>query len=90
LALRIGTGDRRCRDRGRHRDRGQRVDARSDAAGEPERDAGKSPKLSPRQRVHILKLFEAGEHTIAELAELFSVSRATVYREVVRARHGCI
>jgi DNA invertase Pin-like site-specific DNA recombinase len=48
---------------------------------------GKSPKLSPRQRVHILKLFEAGEHTIAELAELFSVSRATVYREVLRARH---
>ncbi len=51
---------------------------------------GKSPKLSSRQRVHILKLYEAGEHTIAELAELFSVSRATVYREVLRARHDRI
>jgi DNA invertase Pin-like site-specific DNA recombinase len=51
---------------------------------------GKSPKLSTRQRVHVLKLYEAGEHTIAELAELFSVSRATIYREVLRARHDRI
>jgi DNA invertase Pin-like site-specific DNA recombinase len=51
---------------------------------------GKSPKLNARQRVHVLKLYEAGEHTIAELAELFSVSRATVYREVLRARHDRI
>jgi DeoR/GlpR family transcriptional regulator of sugar metabolism len=36
--------------------------------------------------MHVLKLYEAGEHTIADLAELFSVSRATIYREVLRAR----
>jgi DNA invertase Pin-like site-specific DNA recombinase len=47
---------------------------------------GKQPKLSPRQRVHVLRLFQAREHTIAELAELFSVSRATIYREIARAR----
>jgi transposase len=47
---------------------------------------GKPPKLSDRQRTHLLKLHQAGEHTIAELAELFSVSRATVYREIARAR----
>ena len=35
---------------------------------------GKQPKLSVRQRVHVLQLAQAGEHTIAELAELFSVS----------------
>jgi DNA invertase Pin-like site-specific DNA recombinase len=46
---------------------------------------GKAPKLNPRQRAHLLKLHRAGEHTIAELAELFSVSRATVYREIARA-----
>jgi DNA invertase Pin-like site-specific DNA recombinase len=47
---------------------------------------GKAPKLSARQRVHVLSLAEAGDHTIAELAELFSVSRATIYREIARAR----
>jgi len=40
---------------------------------------GKAPKLSARQRVHVLGLAQAGEHTIAELAELFSLSRATIY-----------
>jgi DNA invertase Pin-like site-specific DNA recombinase len=49
---------------------------------------GKAPKLSARQRVHVLNLVQAGEHTIAELAELFSVSRATIYREIARARRG--
>jgi DNA invertase Pin-like site-specific DNA recombinase len=47
---------------------------------------GKQPKLSPRQRSHLLDLYEAGEHTISEFAELFAVSRATVYREINRAR----
>jgi predicted DNA-binding transcriptional regulator YafY len=32
-----------------------------------------------------LALAQAGEHTIAELAELFSVSRAMIYREIARA-----
>jgi DNA invertase Pin-like site-specific DNA recombinase len=47
---------------------------------------GKAAKLSTRQHAHVLKLHDAGEHTIADLAELFSVSRATIYREVLRAR----
>lgn len=46
---------------------------------------GKTPKLSRTQRAVLVKLHGAGEHTIAELAELFSVSRATVYRELARA-----
>ncbi len=41
-------------------------------------------KFSPTQRTVVLKLHGAGEHSIAELAELFSVSRATVYREIAR------
>ena len=45
---------------------------------------GKAPKLSPTQRRVLLKLHGAGEHSIAELAELFSISRATVYREIAR------
>ena len=45
---------------------------------------GKAPKLSPTKRAVLLKLHAAGDHTIAELAELFSVSRATIYRELAR------
>ena len=48
---------------------------------------GKTPKLSARQRAHVLGLARAGDHTIAELAELFSVSRATIYRQIDRAPH---
>jgi len=45
---------------------------------------GKQPKLSKTQRKHLLTLHDAGEHTQAELAELFRVSRTTVYRELLR------
>jgi DNA invertase Pin-like site-specific DNA recombinase len=47
---------------------------------------GKQPKLSPRQEAHLVKLHTAGEHTMYELAELFSVGRSIVYRAVERAR----
>ena len=47
---------------------------------------GKPPKLSPAQQKHLVDLYEAGEHSITDLAELFSVSRPSVYR--VLARHG--
>jgi DNA invertase Pin-like site-specific DNA recombinase len=46
---------------------------------------GKQPKLSPRQEAHLVALHHAGEHTTAELAELFSVARSTVYRAITRA-----
>lgn len=45
---------------------------------------GKAPQLSRTQRTVLLKLHGDGEHSIAALAELFSVSRATVYREIAR------
>jgi DNA invertase Pin-like site-specific DNA recombinase len=41
---------------------------------------GKQPKLSARQQAHLVQLHQSGQYTIAELAELFSVSRPTVYR----------
>jgi DNA invertase Pin-like site-specific DNA recombinase len=47
---------------------------------------GKQPKLSARQQAHLVQLHRDGRHTIAELAELFSVSRPTVYRVLERAR----
>jgi DNA invertase Pin-like site-specific DNA recombinase len=47
---------------------------------------GRAPKLSPARQAHLLKLHAAEEHTIAELAELFEVSRPTVYRVLDRHR----
>jgi DNA invertase Pin-like site-specific DNA recombinase len=47
---------------------------------------GKQPKLTTRQQAHLVQLHSAGEHTIAELAELFAVSRPTVYRVLERNR----
>lgn len=47
---------------------------------------GKKPKLSPRQEAHLVELHHVGAHTSAELAELFSVARSTVYRAIERAR----
>lgn len=46
---------------------------------------GKKPKLTPRQEIHLVSLWRAGEHTTSELAELFNVGRSTVYRAVQRA-----
>ncbi|MGH3067010.1 MAG: helix-turn-helix domain-containing protein [Streptosporangiaceae bacterium] len=42
--------------------------------------------LPPRQQIHLIALHQDGEHTIAELAELFSVGHSTVYRAIERAR----
>ncbi|MFG1953466.1 helix-turn-helix domain-containing protein [Micromonospora sp. NPDC048830] len=46
---------------------------------------GRAPKLSAPRQAHLVKLHAAGEHTIAELAELFEVSRPRVYRVLERA-----
>jgi DNA invertase Pin-like site-specific DNA recombinase len=45
---------------------------------------GKQPKLSPAQEAHLVKLYRAGEHTIGELEELFTITRSTVYRAIQR------
>lgn len=47
---------------------------------------GKPPKLSPKQQRALCRMHATGEYTIADLAELFSVSRPTVYRCLQRAR----
>ncbi len=47
---------------------------------------GKQPKLTERQGAHLVALHRSGEHTSAELAELFSVARSTVYRTLERDR----
>ncbi|MCC3265275.1 recombinase family protein [Arthrobacter gengyunqii] len=45
---------------------------------------GKQPKLSKSQEAHVVSLYNAGEHTTTEIAELFQVARSTVYRIIQR------
>lgn len=45
---------------------------------------GRRPKLSSVQERHMVALHRAGDHTVAELVELFGVGRATVYRALER------
>ena len=55
---------------------------------------GKQPKLSVKQQKELRRMHDGGDHSISDLAELFSVSRPTIYRtlspshytQVVRGR----
>lgn len=47
---------------------------------------GKPPKLSVKQETHLVKLYDSGEYSKSELAEMFGVARSTVGRAVDRAR----
>ena len=46
---------------------------------------GRQPKLSTRQQAELVQMHASGDYTIAELMEVFSVGRATVYRVLDRA-----
>ncbi|GBR09097.1 MULTISPECIES: recombinase family protein [Acetobacter] len=45
---------------------------------------GKKPKLSLRQQRELRRMYDTGGYSISDLAELFSVSRPTVYRTLSR------
>ncbi len=45
---------------------------------------GKKPKLTEKQQKELHKMHKTGDHSISDLAEIFSVSRATVYRTLQR------
>ena len=47
---------------------------------------GKQPKLSAKQQKELCRMHTTGEYSISDLAELFSVSRPTVYRTLKRQR----
>ena len=47
---------------------------------------GKQPKLTVNQGRHLLELSDAGTYSTAEVAELFSVGRSTIYRTIRRLR----
>lgn len=45
---------------------------------------GKQPKLSDKQQKELCRMHGSGDYSISDLAELFSVSRPTVYRTLSR------
>lgn len=45
---------------------------------------GKPPKLSERQARELRRMYDTGTYSVSDLAELFSVSRPTVYRTLQR------
>jgi DNA invertase Pin-like site-specific DNA recombinase len=45
---------------------------------------GKSPKLSTKQQAELRRMHETGNYSISDLAEVFSVSRPTIYRSLNR------
>ncbi len=45
---------------------------------------GRQPKLSKKQQTELLRMYNSGEHTSSDLADIFKVSRATIYRTLKR------
>ena len=45
---------------------------------------GKKPKLSERQSRELRRMYDTGEYSVSDLAEVFSVSRPTIYRTLDR------
>lgn len=43
---------------------------------------GRKPKLSNKQRAELRRMHATGNYTITDLAELFNISRPTVYRTI--------
>ena len=49
---------------------------------------GKQPKLSEKQHEELGRKYETGDYSISDLADLFSVSRPTIYRTIRRMGIG--
>ena len=49
---------------------------------------GKKPKLSARQAKELRRMYDTGEYSVSDLAEVFSISRPTVYRTLQRTGEG--
>ena len=47
---------------------------------------GKKPKLSDKQQNELRRMYDTGDYSISDLAEVFSVSRPTVYRTLNRQK----
>ncbi len=48
----------------------------------------KKPKLSDRRQIELRRMYDTGDYSISDLAELFDVSRPTVYRVLQRTKRA--
>jgi DNA invertase Pin-like site-specific DNA recombinase len=48
---------------------------------------GKQPKLKPGQAREVRRMHDSGDCTVVEIAEMFNISRPTVYRTLDRVPH---
>jgi DNA invertase Pin-like site-specific DNA recombinase len=46
------------------------------------RTGGQRPKLTRRQAKIAQEMYDSGDHTVAQIAEEFSVTRPTIYRHL--------
>ncbi|MGW5365127.1 helix-turn-helix domain-containing protein [Actinopolymorpha pittospori] len=51
----------------------------------PAGEARGTPKLSAKQQTELRRMHATGDYSTADLAELFTIGRATVYRSLQRA-----
>ena len=49
---------------------------------------GKKPKLSERQSRELRRMYDTGDYSVSDLAEVFSVSRPTIYRTLDRQQRA--
>ena len=47
---------------------------------------GRQPKLSTKQQTELCRMHDTGNYTITDLAELFGISRPTVYRTIQHSK----
>ena len=52
------------------------------------RKGGRKPKLNPQQIALAQQLYDAGERTVQQIADLFSVPRTTIYGHLNGAGNG--
>lgn len=52
------------------------------------RTGGRRPKLNPAQARHAQKLYDAGDHTVQQIADLLGVPRPTVYGHLDKGSIG--
>jgi len=50
---------------------------------------GKQPKLSDKQQNELRRMHDTGDYSISDLAEVFAVSRPTIYRSLNRQARAC-
>jgi DNA invertase Pin-like site-specific DNA recombinase len=52
------------------------------------RVGGRRPKLTPAQALHAQELYDAGDHTVQQIADLLTVPRSTIYGHLDKTTIG--